>query len=271
MINTIILSENNPARLRILLQSARKNSMGEFNFNILHRSLNSDYEPLYDKLKVEFSDLNINWTGYSNFKEAILRFLQTNAQMSMFLRDEDIFYGHENYSEIKTLMEKEQDVLCFSLRLGRNTKFCRNMNTSNTLFGETELLDGKVIKWDWSKSMLDYGFPCSSEGHIFRTRDLLKMIKQVSFDNFDKLEENMYEIFETYPKQMMCSFANSVLVKDIAGPDLKQINQMYTEEKPIEFSEMDFSNIDGCWAHIPKPTREVKQVEKIETNGELNG
>jgi len=266
MINTIILSENNPARLRILLQSARKNSMGEFNFNILHRSLNSDYEPLYDKLKTEFSDLNINWTGYSNFKEAVLRFLQSNAQMSMFMRDEDIFHGNENYSEIKSLMEQDQDVLCFSLRLGRNTKLCRNMNTTNTLFGEEELSGGKMIKWDWSKHMLDYGFFPSTEGHIFRTRELLKMIKQVPFENFDQIEENMYEIFESFPKQMMCSFANSVIVKDIAGPDNKQINKMYLEEKPIEFSEMDFSAVDGCWAYIPKPTREIKTIEKTETN-----
>lgn len=266
MINTIIHSENNPGRLRILLQSVRKNSMGEFNFNILHRSLNSEYEPLYEKLKLEFSDLNINWTGYSNFKEAVLRFLQSNAQMSMFMRDEDIIYGNENYSEIKSVLEQEQDVLCFSLRLGRNTKLCRNMNTSNTLFGETELLDGKIIKWDWSKSMLDYGFFPSTEGHIFRTRELLKMIKQVPFDNFDQLEENMYEIFESFPRPMMCSFVNSVLVKDIAGPDSKQINKMFSEEKPIEFNEMDFSKVDGCWAYIPKPTREQKVIEKTETN-----
>jgi len=266
MINTIILSENNPARLRILLQSARKNSMGEFNFNILHRSLNSDYEPLYEKLKTEFSDLNINWTGYSNFKEAVLRFLQSNAHMSMFMRDEDVFCGNENYSEIKTLMEQDQDVLCFSLRLGKNTKLCRNMNTTNTLFGETEIFDGKMMKWDWSKHMLDYGFFPSTEGHIFRTRELLKMIKQVAFENFDQLEENMYEIFESFPRQMMCSFSNSVIVKDIAGPDNKQINQMYLEGNPIEFSEMDFSSVDGCWAYIPKPTREIKTIEKTETN-----
>ena len=60
MINTVIFSENNPARLRILLQSIRKNYVSEFNFNVLHRSFNSDYEPLYEKLKTEFSDLNIN-------------------------------------------------------------------------------------------------------------------------------------------------------------------------------------------------------------------
>jgi len=268
MINTIVFSENNPARLRILLQSIKKNSVGAINLNVLHRSLNSEYEPLYEVLKTEYSDLNINWTGYSNFKEAVLRFLQTNAEFSMFLREDNILYSPEDFKAINSVMDSEQDAICFSLRLGKNTKLCRNMNTTNTLHETTDIMDGKCIKWDWSKHYLDYGFPFSTEGHIFRTKDLMRMIKQVSFNDFDQLEENLFSVFEHYPKNLMCSFSSSVLVKDIAGPDGKQINKMYTENKPIELSEMDFSNVDGCWAYIPKPTREVKQIEKTETNVE---
>ena len=265
MINTIIHSENNPARLRILLQSVRKNCFGEFNLNVLHRSAGSDYEPLYENLKTEFEDLNINWTGYSNFKEAVLRFVQNNSELTMFLRDDNVFYEPIDSKIIYQTMKSNQDSVCFSLRLGRNTKLCRNMNTANTLLGEVEIMDGQVIKWDWSKHYLDYNF-FPSEAHTFRTIEFIKMIKQVAFNNFDELEENMYEVFEHFPKNMMCSFIKSVIVKDIAGPDNKQINQMYTNEKPIELSEMDFSTVDGCWAYIPKPTRELKKVEEPETN-----
>ncbi len=266
MINTIIFSENNPARLRILLQSIRKNYVNEFNFNVLHRSFNSDYEPLYEKLKTEFSDLNINWTGYSNFKEAVLRLLQNNSEFSMFLRDDDVFYNSEDFKSINSIMDSEQEVLCFSLRLGKNTKLCRNMNTSNALVGETEINNGNAIKWDWSKHYLDYGFPFSTSSNIFRTRELMKMLKQIAFENPDQIEENLSEVFEHFPKNMMCSFVHSVVVRDIAGPELKQINEMFTNEKPIELSEMDFSNVDGCWSYIPKPTREIKIEEKTETN-----
>jgi len=266
MINTIIFSENNPGRLRILLQSIRKNSMGAFHFNILHRSLNSEFEPIYDSLKTEFTDLNINWTGYSHFKEAVLRFAQSNAEFTMFLKDDDVLYSLEDYGAIKKTMDKEQEALCFSLRLGKNTKICRNMNTTNSFVPETELLDGKILKWDWSKHYLDYGFPFSTEGHVFRTKELVRLLKQVSFNNFDELEENLFSVFEFFPKNMMCSFSNSIVVRDVAGPDQRQINQMFNEGKPIEFSEMDFTNVDGCWSPIPKPTREVKQVENKETN-----
>lgn len=264
MINTIIHSENNPARLRILLQSIRKNGFREFNLNIIHRSLNSDYEFLYENIKIEFSDLNINWNSYSNFKEAVLRFTQTNSELTMFLRDDNIFYEPIDFKTINETLKVNKDSVCFSLRLGRNTKLCRNMNTTNTLI-EEEIMDSKIIKWDWSKHYLDYNF-FTSECHVFRTIELIKMLKQVSFNNFDQLEENMFEIFETFPKTKMCSFINSVIVKDIAGPDQKQINEMYINEKPIELSEMDFSNVDGCWSYIPKPKREVKIIENTETN-----
>jgi len=264
MINTVILSENNPARLRILLQSIRKNSLNSFNLNVMHRSANSDFEPLYEKVKEEFSDLNINWTGYSNFKEGILRLFQSNAQFSMFLRDDDILYSPENFAAIPDILNADQDAFCFSLRLGKNTKVCRNMNTNNTLFGETFLMDDKIMKWDWLKHYLDYGFPFSTEGHIFRTKEFMKLLKQVSFNNFDELEEKMAEVFEFFPKNIMYSFTNNVIVKDIAGPDQKQINEMYLNDKPIELSEMSFENVDGCWAHISKPSREVKKEEETQ-------
>lgn len=267
MINTVIFSENNPARLRILLQSIKKNYANEFNFNILHRSLNSDYEPLYENLKTEFADLNINWTGYSNFKEAVLRLMHTNSELSMFLRDDNIFYRPEEFKGIKPALDKEQDVLCFSLRLGKNTKLCRNMNTANNLVGTEEFNDGKFIKWDWTKNYLDYGFPFSTEGHIFRTKELLKLLKQVSFNDCDQLEENLSTVFEYFPKTHMCSFMESVIVKDVAGPERKQINDMLVNNKPIELNEMDFSEVDGCWAMIKKPSREVK-TDKLETNAE---
>jgi hypothetical protein len=266
MINTIIFSENNPGRLRILLQSIRNNHVNDFNFNVLHRSFNSDYEPLYEKLKTEFSDLNINWTGYSDFKEAVLRLLQKNSELSMFLRDDDVFYNPENFKSINQIMESEQDVLCFSLRLGKNTKLCRNMNTANNFVISSEINGGQAIKWDWTKNYLDYGFPFSTEGHVFRTKELLKMLKQVAFKNPDQIEENLTEVFEFFPRKEMCSFVNSILVKDIAGPDQKQINEMYVNEKPINIEEMDFSNVDGCCAYIPKPSREVNTIEKTETN-----
>ena len=71
------------------------------------------------------------------------------------------------------------------------------------------------------------------------------------------------EVFEHFPKNKMCSYSSSVLVRDIAGPDTKQINEMWKNDKPIQFSEMDFSKVDGCWAYIPKPTREVKKEEEV--------
>ena len=184
----------------------------------------------------------------------------------MFLRDDNIFYNSEDFKSINSIMESEQNALCFSLRLGKNTKLCRNMNTANSLVDIVDREDGKTMKWNWSKLYLDFGFPFSTEAHIFRTRELLKMLKQVSFENPDQIEENLFEVFEAFPRNEMCSFNHSVVVKDVAGPDQKQINEMYQNDKQIELSEMDFSNVDGCWAYIPKPTREVKTIEKTETN-----
>ena len=36
---------------------------------------------------------------------------------------------------------------------------------------------------------------------------------------------------------------------------------MYSNKKQIELNEMDFTKVDGCWAFIPKPSREIKQEE----------
>jgi hypothetical protein len=136
------------------------------------------------------------------------------------------------------------------------------MNTQNApLIEVKEHFNASVIEWDWSKHYLDFGFPWSTEGHVFRTKELLKLIKGVNFTTPDELESNLMDVFEYFPKNKMCSFHNSVVVRDIAGPDVKQINEMWKGGKPIELSEMDFTKVDGCWSYISKPTREVKSEE----------
>lgn len=270
MTNTLIFSENNPARLRLLLQSIQKHDIQKnVSLNVIHRSLNSDYEPLYEKLKTEFANLNINWTGYSNFKEMVLKLAQNNSDYTMFLKDDNVFYSSVDFEQInQTFIKFGEEIISFSLKLGKNTKICRAMNTANTLFGEKEIIDGNVISWNWQKHFLDYSNPFS-DGSIFRTKELLKMLKQVHFNNIEEIEENMSEVFEFYPKSEMASFVNSVLVRDIAGPDKKQINELWMNDKPIELSELNFNNtVDGCDAYIPKPEREqkIEEISKTEEN-----
>jgi hypothetical protein len=268
MINTIIHSVNNPARLRILLQSIQKNSGETFNLNILHQPhKDKNIEALYDRLKQEFR--GINWLNYSDFKQNILLLLQNNSILSLFLRDDDIIYRKElGLKNIETTLVNHQDSICFSLRLGKNTKLSQQAGTTNTLYGEIEL-PYNMMKFDWQKHYLDY-HDAFSTGNVFRTKDLLKFIKSTQFSNFDEMEYNMSEIFETFPKNMMLSFRESVLVKDISGPAQEQITQLWNSNKPIELEEMKFDNVDGAWCYISKPTREViVETEPIKSDEDV--
>jgi hypothetical protein len=136
------------------------------------------------------------------------------------------------------------------------------MNTPN-VFRDYAESDG-ALSWDWSVHYLDFGYPLSVDGHIFRTKDILKLTKKVGFTNPNTFEAAL-QIFESFPKNKMTSFLESVLVNTpnnivntsfanrnglTHGADVRELNKKYLTGSLIDLESMDFSNVIGCHQEI---------------------
>jgi hypothetical protein len=262
MINAIIFSKDRAAQLRLLLYSIQKNAPHAFKLNVIHTSSNEKFKSGYDKVKNEFSSLCNFVEQTENFKEDVLTLLNSDSEFSCFFTDDDIIYKSFDIKKVEDSIREDEDVFCFSLRLGKNTNFCYAMNTPNVFRDYSE--ENEVLKWDWTVHYLDYGYPLSVDGHIFKTKDILKLTRKVGFTNPNTFEASL-QIFESFPKFKMASFDNSVLVNtpnNIVNTsfanrngltfksDVLDLNNDYLEGKIIDMESMDFSEIIGCHQEI---------------------
>ncbi len=202
MINAIVF-KNNPQH-KFFLESLEKNAPGVFKLSEIHNS--------------------------ENFKQELLSLISSDFEYTAFFTEGDILFSVINESDIeKTFID--EDVLCFSLRLGENTTHCNALNIVNNLYDQ-EVIDN-VIKWEWPKHYLDFGCPLSLDGHIFRTKEIYKLVKNIPFKNSDTLEEGL-QAYEFLPREKMAAFKNSVLVS---------ANVQAKENTILE--ELDFTNINS--------------------------
>lgn len=262
MIQTICFSKDRASQLRLLLVSIAKNSPNVFNLNILYKCSNDKYEQAYNILQEENILPNINWIKEENFKQQTLDLLNSQSEFSCFFTDDDIIYKPFEIKDVIDKLKSDNDIFCFSLRLGINVTWCYTMNASNVLGDYID--EGNVIKWEWSKRYLDFGYPLSVDGHIFRTKEILKLSRAIAFHNPNTFEGNL-QIFDNYPKEFMASFKESVLVNSPSNivndthPNLNGNNFNYTQEElnekflngsKIDFDSLDFSNIKGAHQEI---------------------
>lgn len=257
MINSIIFSKDKAVQLRLLLESIKKNTDGIFNLTVIYSASKEEFDKGYEKLKLEDVSTGVKWIQQTEFKNNVLQALQTNADHSCFFMDDDVMYGKFDTEKILKTLKEDQDVFCFSLRLGMNTKFCYRLGTGNNLQSE-EHVNG-VIKWDWTKNYLDYGYPLSLNGHLFRTRDIMKLTKQVGFKSPEELEDAL-QVFDTFPKFKMAAYEKNILVNVTQkNSNAKVLNEKYLEHgSSFKFDEIKFDNIIGC-SHDITPVEKTTQ------------
>ncbi len=262
-INSIIFSKDRASQLHLLLNSIYKNAPYLFNLNVLYTSSSQEFEKGYDILKdmCKTNLWNVNFVKESNFKEDLINLIKSDYKYTTFFTDDDVLFGEIDYATIENSLSNE-DVFCFSLRLGRNTTFCYTMSVPNQIVVSKEA--DNTVAWDWQKSWYDFGYPLSVDGHVFRTKEITKLSKSLNFKSPNTYEGSL-QIYETFPRHLMESYKHSKLVgnpvnivndshPNLNGQkykfDIKDLNQKFTNGVLICLEDMDFSNIIGAHQEI---------------------
>lgn len=243
MINAIIFSNNNPIKLNLLLNSIRKNAKDVFELKVLYNFNELEFEEGYKKI-IE-TNKEIKWIKQDfNFKENIISLMEsTKNEYTCFFTDNDIIYKKVTEKDLILNLKEDKNSFCFSMRLGLNTIKCNSMNTNNVI--KPHHIDEDFICWNWQLHYLDFGYPLSLNGHIFRTKEISKLSKKVQFNNPDEYESSL-QIFDNFPKNNMWAFKESVLVTSTNSLEDKQLNQNFILGQEIYFEKIDFSNIESC-------------------------
>jgi hypothetical protein len=260
MINGIVFSKDRAAQLKLFLDSFQINAKDVFDLKILYTSSNEDFNKGYERLIEIYPDFN--WIKESgNFKQDVLNALEdTDSVYTSFFTDDDIIYRPLNEEEMTSKLEE-------------NVTKCYTQRCDNVIIPDFE--DDKYIRWNWQVHYVDFGYPLSVDGHIFRTKEILKLTKKVPFHNPNSYEGRL-QMFDNYPKKNMWAYKHSALVNSPSnivqstapnrngeefGISAKELNDAFLSGKEIDYDAIDFSDITGCHQELELPFKELETKE----------
>jgi hypothetical protein len=266
-INAIVFSIDKAAQLRIFLESTNKYAPGVFDINVIVSHTSEDFDKGYGMVINDPNFSHVNFVMQDKeFKGQVLSLLKTEHDYSCFFMDDDIIYKEVKLEDITSQIESDEDVVCFSLRLGENVTKCYTLDADNVMHDMER--SGNTMKWDWSLHYLDFGYPFSLNGHTFRRKDIYKLVRKSKFTGLEELEMALFDFAEMFPRNKMVSYKHSALVnvpigrvqmsvehemtmtlKDVQAKKARQLmNEQFIKGEAPRFEELDFLNleIEGC-------------------------
>ena len=279
MITAIVLSQDNAARLHLLLESLHSNSKNLFDITVLFRASSDDFLTGYKKAASHFNSENqhghifpVRWLEMSetSISDNVSALLGDARGLVCLFNDENIlFKSPPSYSDIKSLFDKH-DPLALSLRLGNNT-IIQNPYTRDRYFAEIpsegEFVLEQFLFWDASKitPYTNFGIPFSINGNIYKRESLIEIMKDSSVSSIDGLESEIQPLFygnsyPSLPTSLSCPEYSVVIhnssqkVVDAEPTDLgialSDLNDRYLQSKTIDLNYMSFEHISMPFEHF---------------------
>ncbi|MBE0534078.1 MAG: glycosyltransferase [Phycisphaerae bacterium] len=138
----------------------------------------------YDALKKRFAD--VTFIEETHFKQQTID-IAAGGDHVLFMVDDNLFVRDFHIEQAIAGLQHHPEAIGFSLRLGRNTVHNYNRNVRMTL-PEFACIDTGVLKYDWTSERHDFGYPLEISSSVYRTADILPLIRQLDFANPNLLE-----------------------------------------------------------------------------------
>ena len=268
MIQPLIFSKDRPAQLDLLLRSIAVNGDGVFGQpTVLAKWSDHRFYRGYEECLGEHS---VEFVPEYDFEWQVRRFLDSKPETGFFvaLCDDNVLYRHlESFhaadhfvADPVATLNANDDVLCFSLRLGENTMHCYPHARQQALPPMTPF--GDVLMWDWRSGDGDLSYPGSLDGHVLRVADVIEALDGRSFTNPNQMEDALVAGLRDSPRPRMASYFLSALVgnpinrttqthqtnriADFPGCGLEEMNERYLAGERLSLSMIDAAKVDGA-------------------------
>jgi len=209
-IRTIIFSKDRPLQLHGTLESFRLHcaEATDTPISVVYHTSGSDSERGYEKLKsISAEEGNIEWIKEENFKRDLLSQLEQRqeggifrrfwngktvlkADHVLFLVDDNLFVDSFSLQNIVDRLEEMPKALGFSLRVGKNTRYCYS-NQCDQSFPDSSERDDGVLEFSWVGQQGDFGYPIEVSSSVYRTADLIRLLRRLPYTNPNRLEQGL--------------------------------------------------------------------------------
>jgi len=185
----LIFSKDRAMQLRAVIESLLLHCRDHqrVKLQVLYKVSNQLHRRQYDKLKAEFCD--VCFIEEANFKEQVLSVV-SEFEYVLFLVDDNLFVRDFFLGDAVKALRSNGDALGFSLRLGVNTAYCYAHDIDQNVPAFCQAAD-EILKYDWTHAEYDFGYPLDLSSSIYRTAEVVQLLRQVKFSNPNTLEGAM--------------------------------------------------------------------------------
>jgi hypothetical protein len=245
-INTIIFSKDRATQLDALLRSLIRFAPQLLPATVLFLATEDRYREAYRILIAEHPSKVFFLQQGSSFRDDLLSLILPDTALTTMLVDDDVFYRSA------PLVPKLQSGQCFSFRLGQNIQ--RDYVTRKEQVPGSE----------------NFRYSYSLDGHVFRTDDLLPLVRCLEFDCPNRLEAYMQrsgqplEIFYDQHSSLVGIPHNLVQTawpQVSMGGSAEELNDRFLVGERIDLDMMDFSDVRATHQDILYSFR--RKVEEV--------
>ena len=244
----------------LLINNRFKN---KYNIKVLYTFSTLEFKDGYDKLiKTEVfneeNKKNILFFKEYDFSKNVFELINLNKKNTVFFVDDNIFIRPFDFFDWQQdLFEKDNDILCRSLRLNYCLDYC--YPAKKEINKRPEFDENGVFNWE--NQECDYGYPMSLDGHIFRTDQIVEQMKLINFKNPNSLEGRL--VLHPIKCSKMVCYKKSIIINNPANRvqtnnfnycgkyDAKYINSHFLKNKIIDMRPFQYYENTACHVELP--------------------
>lgn len=169
MSTVIVFSKDRPMQLHAYLESLiRLSDCEEEQIYVLYR----EERPIrYDKVKSYFP--HIHWIAETCFSEQLQEIVSKSEEYIMFGCDDVLFLDRFCFKDMEMYLSNHEQVLGFSLRLGRNIH----------PLPKGIVHEDSFFTWNWTENTGHYGYPWELDCTLYRRKDILEVFREAGIEN----------------------------------------------------------------------------------------
>jgi hypothetical protein len=184
MFNVVIFSLNRACQLDLFLRSWQRFGYGVVP-QILYCYTDEEFRQGYTLVQSRFPSWAC-WWPQVQFRVDCLAMISPDRPYTVFFVDDQVFRRRVVFGPDLTAPLEHEEVSCISLRLSPLITYCYSLNRSTP---PPEFRhEANWLCWTWPNLPGDWGYPMSCDGHIFRTSDVLPLMRRLNWANPNTLE-----------------------------------------------------------------------------------
>jgi glycosyltransferase involved in cell wall biosynthesis len=264
----LVFSKDRPLQLDGTLTSLRRHcrDAGAFTPRVLYTTSTSRARSLYCQVMREHPD--VHFVREQDFRRDLLLLLQRH-EFVLFVVDDSIFVRDFMLDEFANALRRHKDAIGVSLRLGRNANYCYALDKPQGI-PELHPFSDTLLTFRWPGAECDFGYPLEVSSSLYRSADLLPLLRELPFSNPNTLEAGLANraghFHDSHP-QLLCppvSLAFSApinLVQQVCDNRVGKreqftaaaLNDRFAAGCRIDVSRFDGFTPTGCHQEVDLP------------------